>query len=83
MVSIREIRRAHGLSSTQLARRIEEETDGEVTVDPDSLLNIELGRKPVSTALLNAWARALKLNPLDVHRPDDLRERLVEERVAS
>lgn len=49
-----------------------------MTVDPDSLLNIELGHKPGSSGLLKAWARALRIKPLDVHRPDDLRNRLNE-----
>lgn len=49
-----------------------------MSVDPDSLLNIELGHKPGSPSLLTAWARALRINPLDVHRPNNLRSRLNE-----
>jgi transcriptional regulator with XRE-family HTH domain len=76
LVSIREVRLALGLTSVQLAQRIKEEED--ITVDPDSLLNIELGRKQVSATLLRAWARVLRMEPLNVHRPDDLRDRLVQ-----
>lgn len=74
LVSIREVRLALGLTSVQLAQRIEEEEG--ITIDPDSLLNIELGHKQVSTNLLRAWARVLRMEPLNVHRPDDLRGRL-------
>ena len=74
LVTIREVRRAYGLSARELAERILEEEG--VKVAPDSLLNIELGHKTGSLKLMAAWARALRLNPLDVHRPTDLRQRL-------
>lgn len=67
LVPIRAVRQAYGLSARELADRILDEEG--VRVAPDSLLNIELGHKTCSPRLLQAWARALRLSPLDVHRP--------------
>jgi transcriptional regulator with XRE-family HTH domain len=67
LVPIRAVRQAYGLSARELADRILDEEG--VRVAPDSLLNIELGHKTCSARLLQAWARALRLSPLDVHRP--------------
>jgi transcriptional regulator with XRE-family HTH domain len=70
-VPLRALREAHGLSSTQLACRIAEQG---VDVHPDSLINIELGRKRGSTALMAAWARALGIKHLDIRQADRITE---------
>lgn len=74
LVSIREVRLAHGLSARAVADRIEAEEG--IEVHPDSLLNIELGNRSGNVALLKAWARVLRLDPMDVYRPEELRARL-------
>ena len=74
MVPIRVLRQAYGLSAPQLAARLRDEEG--VKVDPDSILNIELGHKRASQPLLAAWARVLRITSLDVHQPEELRERL-------
>lgn len=73
MVSLRSLREAHGLTSPQLAERIAEHG---VPVDPDTLLNVELGHKKASRSLLTAWAGALGIKPVDIKQTDDLAERL-------
>lgn len=75
MVTLRALREAYGLSSPQLAERIAEQG---VVVDPDALLNIELGHKKPSNALATAWARALRLKRVDIWQQEDLRKRLHE-----
>lgn len=65
-VGIREIRLAHGLTLEQLADRIEEQ--GLRRPHPDSLSNIETGKKRASTPLMTAWAKALGIHPLDVEQ---------------
>lgn len=65
-VGIREVRRAHGLTLEQLADRIEEQ--GVKRPHADSLSNIERGHKPAGVGLLNAWAKALGVHPLDVEQ---------------
>lgn len=66
LVPIREVRMAHGLSIEQLRERIEvylgKKPHG------DTLRNIELGHRKASQPLLNAWAKALGLLPLDVRQ---------------
>lgn len=66
MVPIRELRMAHGLSIEQTCERIEvylgKKPHG------DTLRNIELGHRKASQPLLNAWAKALGLIPLDVQQ---------------
>lgn len=62
-VSLRVLREAHGLNIPGLVRRIEEQG---VTVTADHISNCELGWKRPSNALLHAWAKALKITPLDV-----------------
>lgn len=74
MVPLRVLRQAYGLSAPQLAERLMDEEG--VKVDPDSILNIELGHKRASRTLLAAWARVLRITSLDVHQPEELRERL-------
>jgi transcriptional regulator with XRE-family HTH domain len=69
MVPLRALREAHALTTAELAARIAEFG---VDVHPDSLINIELGRKGVSNALRAAWARALGIKPLDIRLADDL-----------
>lgn len=73
MVTLRALREAHELTLEQLSERIAEQG---VTVDKASLSNGELGKRPVSKRLMGAWARALRLRPLDVYQSDDLRDLL-------
>lgn len=67
-VPIRTLRDALGLSVDQLCDRIEpllgKRPHG------DTIRNVELGHKRASTQLMNAWARALGLTPLDVYQPN-------------
>lgn len=63
LVSIRELRKAHGLTLTGLADRIK---DFGLHVHPDTLSNIELGHKQASEPLVLAWSRALNVSPLMV-----------------
>lgn len=67
-VPIRELRMAHGLSIEQTCERIEvylgKKPHG------DTLRNIELGHRKASQPLLNAWAKALGILPLDVRQAD-------------
>lgn len=63
-VRIRELRSAYGLSVKQLIERIGEE--GGPNVHEDHIRNVELGHKKASGPLMTAWAKALRLNPLDV-----------------
>lgn len=74
LIPIRALREAYALTSVDLADRIQLESG--IHVDPDSILNIELGHKVGSRRLMTAWANALRIKPIDVHRPDDLRDRL-------
>ena len=64
MVSIRAVREAYGLSTRDLITRIGEQ--GVEVRDTATIRNIELGHKQPSKRLIVAWARALKLNPVDV-----------------
>lgn len=66
-VSIRAVREAYGLTIQQLIDRIAEQ--GVDVSDRGTISNIELGRKRPSDRLLIAWAKALKLNPVDVVLP--------------
>lgn len=70
MVTLRALREAHGLTLEQLAERIAEQG---VTVDKASLANVELGKRPASRRLIGAWARALRLESVDVYQSSDLR----------
>lgn len=70
-VTLRAIREAHGLTSPMLAAKIAERG---VTVDPDSLLSVELGHKRAGNALLVAWANALRINHRDIRQEAELRE---------
>lgn len=70
MVSLRTIREAHELTAEQLATRIDEQG---VTVDPDHIYNVELGRKRGSTRLMGAWARALRVDKLGIYQASELR----------
>lgn len=63
------MREAHGLTSKQLAERIAEQG---LEVDPNSLLNVEVGRKKASKKLLAAWARALAINVVDIRQHEDI-----------
>lgn len=69
MISLRSLREAHGLTSKQLAERIAEQG---LDVDPNSLLNVEVGRKKASKRLLTAWARALGVKPVDIRQHEDI-----------
>lgn len=73
-VGIRELRKAHGLTITALAARIEP-IYGK-SVDPDHISNVELGHKRASDPLLTAWAKALGVLPLDVRQPDAIADLL-------
>ena len=64
MVSIRLLREAHGLSQAGLADRIEPHLGKRP--DPDTISNVENGWKRPSPQLMHAWAKALKISPLDV-----------------
>ena len=66
-VGIRALREAYGLSIRDLMERIEEH--GVVVKDDSTIRHIEIGRRRPSKPLLNAWAKALGLNPLDVTVP--------------
>lgn len=63
-VSIRAVREAYGLTIQQLIDRIAEQ--GVDVHDVGTISNVELGRKRPSNRLLVAWAKALKLSPVDV-----------------
>lgn len=63
-VPIRELRRAHGLSIAMLCDRIEPHLGKRP--HEDTIRNIELGHKRASVQLMTAWAKALKIAPLDV-----------------
>jgi DNA-binding XRE family transcriptional regulator len=69
MVTLRALREAHELTGDQLAERIAEQG---VDVNTDHIYNVELGRKKASTRLKAAWARALRLQPVDVYQAEDL-----------
>lgn len=62
-VGLREIRKARGLTIPELVERIVEQ-GGKTSADHIS--NCEIGWKRPSMPLLQAWAKALGLNPLDV-----------------
>lgn len=66
-VPIRALRESHALSIDQLCDRIEpifgKRPHG------DTIRNVELGHKKASRQLMNAWALALGLTPLDVFQP--------------
>ncbi|HWE91770.1 MAG TPA: helix-turn-helix transcriptional regulator [Pseudonocardiaceae bacterium] len=63
MVRIGVLRDAYGLTAGQLAERMAELG---VRVNRNSLYNIERGKKKASARVLDAYARALNVNPLDV-----------------
>lgn len=65
-VRLRTYRRLTVGSAERLAARIAEHG---VKVHPDHLRNCELGHQRPSERLLNAWALALGLDPLDVWVP--------------
>ena len=67
MVRIKQVRIDHNLSQAQLADRIREQG---VEISDAGISNVENGNKKASDRLLNAWARALGVEPLDVwHGP--------------
>ena len=68
-VGIRAVREAYGLTIKDLITRIGEQ--GVDVQDTATIRNIETGNKRPSTPLLVAWAKALKLNPVDVVIPDE------------
>lgn len=75
MVTLRSLRQAHELTLAQLAERIAEQG---VTVNEDSLSNIETGRRKGSDRLMGAWARALRVGTrLDIYQAADLRALVV------
>ena len=70
-VPIRELRRAYGITLIRLADRIGQQG---FPVHPDTLSNVELGRRHASRDLIAAWARALNVSPLDVQQSTQLDE---------
>ena len=68
-VGIRAVREAYGLSVADLQQRIEEH--GVKVVNTCTIRNVETGHTKPGLRLLHAWARALKLNPVDVIMPDE------------
>jgi transcriptional regulator with XRE-family HTH domain len=71
-VPLREVRKAYGLTLKDLADRIEQHYSKRPT--EAGLANIELGHQLGSAALMTAWARALKISPLDVRQDGELLE---------
>ncbi|HEY3925240.1 MAG TPA: helix-turn-helix transcriptional regulator [Acidothermaceae bacterium] len=69
-VPLRELRVAHGLTCEQLAEKIAEHGQ---QITPSAVSNIELGHKKASALLMTAWARALKISPLNVRQEAELR----------
>ena len=67
-VSIRAVREAYGLSIRDLMDRIAEQ--GHEVKDASTIRNVETGNQAPSLPLITAWARALKLNPVDVVLPN-------------
>lgn len=68
-VGIRAVREAYGLSVDDLVQRIAEH--GVIVGNTCTIRNVETGNKKPSIRLLHAWARALRLNPVDVIMPDE------------
>ena len=67
MVRIKDIRKARGLTLKQLADRIAEHG---VEISEGGISNVENGNKKASDRLLDAWAKALGIEPLEVwHGP--------------
>lgn len=63
LVPIRKYREANCLSVSDLCDRIEPFLGKRP--HEDTIRNVELGNKRASTTLMNAWAKALGLTPLD------------------
>jgi transcriptional regulator with XRE-family HTH domain len=63
MVRIRALRQAHSLTAAEVVDRM---AGLGVKVDRNSLYNIESGKKKPSARLLDTYARALGVHPLDV-----------------
>lgn len=63
MVRIKDLRAARGLTMKQLADRIAEQG---VSISESGISNVENGNKNASERLLDAWARALAVDPLNV-----------------
>lgn len=63
MVRIKDVRLARNLSQAQLAERIAEKG---VEITDAGISNVENGNKKASDRLLNAWAMALGIEPLNV-----------------
>lgn len=67
--SIRVIREHMGLTLADVAARICEQG---VPITGNGLNNAELGRRPVSEPVLNAWARALGIDRHHIHTGPEL-----------
>lgn len=65
-VRIRDFRKARGLNIPTLVERI---AAYGIVVHKATISNIELGYKRGSEELMNAWARALGLDPIDIYQP--------------
>ena len=70
-VTLRSLREARGLTSPALAAKLKERG---VTVNPDSILMVELGHRRAGLELRVAWADELGIRPGDIHFEAELRE---------
>lgn len=67
MVRIRDVRRLLGFTLAEMAARI---TEVGIPITESALSNIEAGNKAAGDQLLDAWARALDIDPVFVwHGP--------------
>jgi transcriptional regulator with XRE-family HTH domain len=69
-VSLRALREALGMTLDQVAARIHEQG---VDITKFGLCNVELGRRRASARLMEAWARALGINPIHVRQDREIR----------
>lgn len=66
-IRIRQYREALRITVADLVIRIAELG---VDVHPDTIRNVELGRRRASPSLMTAWCQALGLAPMDAWQPD-------------
>lgn len=66
-IRIRQYREALRISVSDLVVRIAELG---IEVHPDTIRNIELGRRRASPHLMSAWCQALGLAPIDAWQPE-------------
>lgn len=68
-VSLRALREALGLTLDEVAERIHAQ---HVDITKFGLSNFEAGRRRASPTLLDAYARALRINPLHIRQDREL-----------